>query len=103
MQQSTDKKSIHTYSIEKQADGAYFLDKDGLICTCPKSAVAIPVPVASQFEAHRGMQIVPQKFPCSTVCPHATIKKDDNGDHYYVISCEGKEIEFKVEVMKPSN
>lgn len=93
--------------IAKQSkNGVFVLERDGMSCQCPKAMIALP-----QQNAVGGMQFFPARMECSTLCPLASIKEKqlfdeaENGGSiptdetiaYYVIECEGRTKEIKLD------
>lgn len=106
----------HKHIAKQFENGVFCLERDGILCQCPKAMVALP-----QQNAMGGMQFSAARIECSTLCPFASIDKRpafniaENGGStqsegtksYYVIECEGrkKEIELDnvVEYKKPGS
>lgn len=98
---------MHKYIAHQQQNGAFTISRDGYTCNCPKSTIVVPV------QAINGVQMQPQQLPCSTHCPFASIIEkngfvpaEETGStpvgkkSYYIIGCEGQNMEIELNEIK---
>ena len=104
---------MHEYSVKKQENDTYTLNKDGNISLCPMNLVTIPV------QGKMGqVGLMPTQMPCSTICPFANIEKVKNfkeqetggsiidekqpEKYQYVISCAARERRIDLPGLEPA-
>jgi hypothetical protein len=91
---------MHEYIARRQPNKSCMLVKDGNVCLCPKTTVALPHQVAMTHQ----VGLIPTQMPCTTNCPFAEVLEVDNAIEQenggstidgkklqYVIQCEGRE------------
>lgn len=105
---------MHTYkAVQQGAGGEYVLVKDGQVALCPKVASVVPQ-AGTGLNAGR-VAMIPQKPPCGTNCPFATITEEDQFEEnqegggntnigkkpVYNIRCEGGHLKILLDEVRP--
>jgi hypothetical protein len=84
---------MNVYTTKHDANYGEILVINGINAICPFQA---PAAVPQQNQMTGQVQVGFNRMPCSTICPFATIVREDD-DVHYGIDCGNQSMSFEIE------